>query len=210
MALEDVRMLGEIAEYQWGMVTTAQAAEIGVSRLKMSQLNRAGVLERVDHGVYRIVGSAPEPHEEILAAWLAVSGGDFGTLSSDPDVVVAGVAASQLHGMGELVLSRIDLISASGKRSNRANVRMRRSPQISVVYVGESGVPTMTPALTIADLILEVGDLSLVGDALQDGRRIGIVDENELLEHLDRVAPVVKAKSGRELLEQLELSRLVA
>lgn len=49
------RALFEIAEDNYGFVTTSQAIEIGVSRHRLADLARLGTIQRVAYGVYRIV-----------------------------------------------------------------------------------------------------------------------------------------------------------
>lgn len=49
------RAIFEIAEDNYGYVTTTQAAGIGVSRRGLADLARLGALHRVAYGVYRIV-----------------------------------------------------------------------------------------------------------------------------------------------------------
>jgi predicted transcriptional regulator of viral defense system len=49
------RALFEIAEDNYGYVTTSQATEIGVPRRGLADLTRLGAMHRVAYGVYRIV-----------------------------------------------------------------------------------------------------------------------------------------------------------
>src|SRR5215207_9555055 len=60
-----------IAAGQWGLLTTAQAEREGITRLQLARLTDAGVLERVDRGVYATASSATE-HRALRAAWLAL------------------------------------------------------------------------------------------------------------------------------------------
>ena len=52
--------LGSIAERRWGLVTTSQAENVGVSRKQLARMASAGAIERVAQGVYRMAG-APLP-----------------------------------------------------------------------------------------------------------------------------------------------------
>ncbi len=52
-----IAKLGAIAEERWGMVTTAQAANAGISRKALSSLTTSGALERLAQGVYRMAGA---------------------------------------------------------------------------------------------------------------------------------------------------------
>jgi Transcriptional regulator, AbiEi antitoxin len=66
--------LGSVAERRWGLVTTAQAENAGVSRKQLARMASAGAIERVAQGVYRMAGAPQQDHEAIYAAWLALGG----------------------------------------------------------------------------------------------------------------------------------------
>jgi predicted transcriptional regulator of viral defense system len=63
-----VARLSNIAEQRWGLLTTAQATEAGVSRNQLSRMAANGVLERVSQGVYRMAGAPRQENEVIYAA----------------------------------------------------------------------------------------------------------------------------------------------
>ena len=63
MSQKAMAALGAIAEERWGLVTTAQAEDAGVSRLLLSRLAAAGVLTRVQQGVYRMAVDAGVNHQ---------------------------------------------------------------------------------------------------------------------------------------------------
>jgi predicted transcriptional regulator of viral defense system len=50
-----IAAVASIADEQWGLVTTAQARAASVSPQSMARLANEGVLERVAHGVYRVL-----------------------------------------------------------------------------------------------------------------------------------------------------------
>ncbi|MCI1867707.1 type IV toxin-antitoxin system AbiEi family antitoxin domain-containing protein [Bifidobacterium crudilactis] len=54
--MSEVATLSVLASGQWGMVTTAQAKMLGVSRLDMSCPERSGAIERLVHGIYKDAG----------------------------------------------------------------------------------------------------------------------------------------------------------
>src|SRR5260370_19478109 len=51
--------LAEVAEDQWGLITRRQAEAARVPPATITRLIGSGVLERVAHGVYRLVGVPP-------------------------------------------------------------------------------------------------------------------------------------------------------
>ena|SRR5680860_85920 len=66
-----LRELAEMSASQWGMVTSAQAATRGVSRLDLSRLTESGDLVRLAHGVYKDAGAPSGAHLDVRAAWLS-------------------------------------------------------------------------------------------------------------------------------------------
>lgn len=201
MALDAIRRLSEVAEYQWGLVTTDQAAQVDVARIQLTRFAAAGVIERIGQGVYRVTAAPAHEHEQILAAWLGVGGG-FGTDARE--VVVGGAAATRLHGMGDIWLTSIDLITPTPRRTRRESVRLR-TIQLDPRDVGPGtvGVPTMTPARAIADLVELGEDYSIVADALRDGLDAGVMDLDRAAELLTPHAAAAGKNDGRALLDWL-------
>ncbi len=183
-----IHRLGAVAELQWGLVTTAQAADMGVGRLQLSRLAQGGALERVGQGVYRLAGVPASPYEEIIATWLGIERVPDSLSSSVPPLVVAGAAAARLHGIGDLWLDRIDFIADTRRSIRRPDVRVRvrvlRPEEITIA----EGLPVLTAARTLADLVESWTDLSLVADALRESLDRGILDQERLAEHLAPLA----------------------
>ena len=55
--------VSDLASNQWGLLTTTQAEAEGVSRLQLARLADAGVIERVDRGIYGIPAAMDERTE---------------------------------------------------------------------------------------------------------------------------------------------------
>jgi hypothetical protein len=165
-------ILETLAVGQWGLFTTAQAHARGVSRANLSQRERSGRLERLAHGVYRLGGVPIAPLDDLRAAWLSA---EPATVAWDrinnPQIVVGAAAAAAVHECGDLLPRPYRLITGQRRQTQRSDiVYSRRSldPQ-DIVAIG--GLPVTSIERTIADLIDEIGDLSLVGDVLSDGMR---------------------------------------
>lgn len=62
------RAIYEVAEDNYGYVTTSQAAEIGVSRRGLADLARLGAMQRTSYGVYRIVDFPVTPLDSYFEA----------------------------------------------------------------------------------------------------------------------------------------------
>ena len=66
-----------IASDQWGIVTTAQAAREGITRLQLSRLTQRGDLQRARQGVYLLPSHQGGPQDGIRAAWLSLEPKSF-------------------------------------------------------------------------------------------------------------------------------------
>ena len=58
---EVTELVGDLASQQWGLFTSAQAGAVEVTSADLLRAEKAGILERVRHGVYAIVGTALSP-----------------------------------------------------------------------------------------------------------------------------------------------------
>lgn len=169
-----LRVLAEVTAYQWGMVTSAQASMHGITRLDLSRLAADGQLERLAHGVYKDAGAPAGRHDDLQAAWLSTEPkvmGETRLKNAARGVVVSGESAADLHGIGDFRALRHEFVSPTRRQSQRSAIRYRQrmlDPR-DVTFV--DGLPVMTMERTIPDLVEEVGDLSLVADALRDASR---------------------------------------
>jgi predicted transcriptional regulator of viral defense system len=196
--------LGSTAERRWGLVTTAQAEDAGVSRKQLSRMASAGAIERVAQGVYRMAGAPPQHHEAIYATWLALGGATADrTETGVAPVVAAGVNAAAVLGIGDFFPSGFDFMvpARKGTRLPGVRLRIRRLTRDEVIPVG--GLPALTVERTIADLV-EIGtDLSLVAGAVRDAVRAGqLVAPDRLVCYLDPIAARRKS-DGRALASNL-------
>jgi predicted transcriptional regulator of viral defense system len=190
MTAGTVALLGAIAEQRWGLVTTSQAELAGVSRMKLSRLAAAGAVTRVLQGVYRMAGAPMLEHEDIIATWLA-TGGDSAapTTTGAPGLVVAGIDAAILHGIGDFYPEGHTLISPTrkGTRLPGVKIKIRTLAPEEVTYV--EALPTLTIERTIADLVESWTDRSLISDTIRDAITQGrLVHPQRLVEHLAPLA----------------------
>ena len=165
-------ILEELAAGQWGLFTTAQARARGVSRTNLSHRERDGRLERLAHGVYRLGGVPAAPLDDLRAAWMStepmvLAWGRAGT----PRVVMGGAAAAAVHECGDINPVPYRLITSERRQTQRTGLvySRRQLDSRDVVVVG--GLPVTSIERTVADLVDEIGDLSLVGDVLADATR---------------------------------------
>ncbi len=71
-AAPDRAGLFQLASTQRGYFTAPQAHAQGYSRALLAYHARTGTFRRVSPGVYRFRDYPAEPHEEVVAAWLAL------------------------------------------------------------------------------------------------------------------------------------------
>lgn len=183
--------LAELSSAQWGLFTSAQAAQRGVSRLDLSRLAEAGLIERVLHGVYRDAGAAGDEFEGLRASWLAIVPSQAAHLrlhSPTSDVVVSGVSAARLHGVGDFREDRYEFTSQVRRQSQRQGVHITVRPMGDDDATLRNGLPTTTSERTLADLVSARHDLTLVARALGDAMRQGSVDLEDLARRLGPLA----------------------
>lgn len=186
-----LRIVADLASMQWGLVTTAQAAVRGVMRADLSRLTKTGHLNRVAQGIYRDAGAPIDQFEGIRAAWLAADPeptAENRLRNPSDGATVMGASAAALHDAGDLPADRYVLSSPVRRQTQRPDVRyrLRRLDTDDVTIV--QGLPTTTIERTIADLVEERTDLSLVADVLRDAARTRRIDTTRLSELLAPLA----------------------
>lgn len=198
--------LEQLTAAQWGLVTAAQAARAGVSRVQLSRLVTGGHLERVLNGIYRSSATPQDRAQDVQAAWL----------TSDPartaaeriadgaaGVVVGGATAAYLHEIGDLQPEPIELYAPDRRQTERPGIRyrIRALDEADVTLV--DGLPVTSVERTLADLIRDRYDLSLVADALRDAVQRGALDLDRLELLLDPLAASHGRPDGAALLQWL-------
>jgi len=149
--------LGALAERRWGLITTAQAEDAGVTRKLLSRMASSGAIERVAQGVYRMAGAPRKEHEAIYATWLALGGATAArTEVGVASIVAAGTTAACVHEIGDLLLSGFDFIVPARKGTRLPGVRLRIRSLKRDEVIPVEGLPTLTVERTISDLI-EIG-----------------------------------------------------
>lgn len=159
----------EAATDAHGLITSAEARELGVSNHELVEYARRGRLERVGHGVYRLARRAPE--------------------AADAYALAVRLAGPGAYLYGESVMALLRLVPTDPSRVFVATPRrVRRSlpDGIRVVRVpgGEpgtlyDGIPSQRAAAAIRSAEPVVGRTRLV-EAAREGRRLGYLRGGEL------------------------------
>lgn len=177
--------LSPLAAGQWGMVTAAQARELGISRVDLNRLIHDGTLERIETAVrvYRLTGSPPDPGlDDLRAAWLQLGEGMVAEQRlREPDAVVSHRSAAAVLGLGDLLADVHEFYSPVRRRLRRDDIRIRvraHLPADARRVVG--GLPVTTSARVVTDLLADREDESAVARVVQDALRAGLLRRDEL------------------------------
>jgi hypothetical protein len=194
--------VSELAASQWGLLTTAQAERQSITRLHLARLTDAGVLERVDRGVYA-TASSPADHRALRAAWLTL---DPARTAEErlADLASTGVAshtsAAALHHLGDLLDDTPELTLPHRKQSRRG-IRLHRMPLTESDITIVDGLPATTQERTVADLLRDGHDPDHVAQIIGQGVRRGVIDLPSLTAHLEPLARRHGQPSGPALVE---------
>jgi hypothetical protein len=190
-----LQKLAELSQSQWGMVTAPQAASLGVSRLMLARLADSGHLRRLAHGVYKDAGAAIDELDDLRAVWLSTEPRRLAEerLRDDPvTVVLSGATASWLHGIGDLPPEPYEFSTQTRRQTQRTELRYRlRRLKPSHITIRQ-GLPVTSIERTIADLVDDQTDLSLVADTVRDAAALRPLDRSMLA---DLLAPLA-ARNG--------------
>jgi predicted transcriptional regulator of viral defense system len=183
MTAREVRAVADLAAAQWGLLTSAQAAHRGVTRLQLSRLAAAGLLDRVAHGVYRLRGAGEDMHSDLRAAWLSLDPtrtAEQRLAEPARDVVVSHASAAALHGLGDINADQHELTAPVRRQTQRGGLRLHRGrldrDDVTIV----AGLPVTTPARTVVDLLADKHDTDHVATVLAEAVRAGTVDLDTL------------------------------
>lgn len=206
MRTSELATLTALAAAQWGLVTTAQAQEVGVSRMQLARLVDAGILDRVAHGVYATPAVLGDDLLGLRTAWVALQP-RRAVAERLADPIVAGVvshaSAAQLHGLGDLLADEHELTLPTRYQSTRPGVRVHRAALAPDDVTVVAGLPVTTAARTVADLLTAGHDLEHVGQVAADAVRKGTTDGRALVRALEPVARRHESRDAAALTTRL-------
>jgi predicted transcriptional regulator of viral defense system len=174
--------LYKLAEEQAGYFTAAQAREAGLHQVRLAQLHKAGDIERVTRGVYRLTRYPISPLGQYMEAalWPQVR-------RPDAHGVISHESALAIYGLSGASPAKVHVTLPPGFRIRRAvpkrltvhyaDLKPREVQQIE-------GVPVTTAARAIRDAHASHLGPALIRQAINDGRRTGhlTLDDAEQLE----------------------------
>lgn len=205
---EALLLLGEYAADQHGLVTTAQARDLGIDDVTITRLTRAGHLLKVGHGIHQLA-SAPDPsHLSVRVAWLRLDSQRPAWERHTPrtwGAVVSHASAARMHDLGDLPAERVELTTPTERTTRDKSVRLHTATLAEEEVILVEGLPTTTPPRTITDLLAKRLDGGHIGGVVADAEQSGLIDLDELAE---RITPEATAygfpgKDGHQVIEDL-------
>jgi predicted transcriptional regulator of viral defense system len=158
-----LKRLSDLADNHGGYFTTAEAAEIGLSRRSLSHHATAGTLERVDHGVYRLRLYPASRFEDLIVA----------ALWAGADSAISHESALVVHRLGDAMPPVVHLTVPRSFRGRRPGVLVHHRPLDQDERVVVDAVPVTSVERTLVD-VAESSDPGLVrtavDEALEHGR----------------------------------------
>ena len=155
--------------------------------MALSRLEKNGHLERLRKGVYRVSAAPSTRLEQIYAAWLSFDPGQLSYMrSKEPgtDAIVSGTTASYVWNIGEIGPDPITFTVPRRKQLRDKNIKtLKRQLQKNETTIVQ-GLPVTTIERTIADLVAEGIDLSLVANVTRDALQVKGFDSEGLIEYL--------------------------
>ena len=197
-ALHTLELLGA---KQWSLVTTAQAAAHGVSRQTLSQLNRAGVIHRIRHGVYRLPSTGHEYALDAKAAWLAL--GSEAHAPRYTTLALSHEAAADFHRLGTLIPNGLDFTSTEAKRISDPRIRVTVAPLPDSDVSWVRGFPVTSVARTVHDLAARGHEFEHLAEVATDAWRKEGVTAASLSTALEETALDYGFESGGDFFTAL-------
>ena len=169
----------EIASDNYGLITSAQAREVGISNKELVQYAIRGKIERVGQGVYRLVQRIPEPNDGYALAVALVGPGAF--LYHHVGCRFHELAGARLADEDAVCLRRALAITIPRCADNRSTLRRWRIPRFADDEEERLAPPHVAPLAysthTLAHRLvtLDVYRVGLVNHAIDDGVGYGTV-----------------------------------
>lgn len=201
--IDHAAALSSVAAEQGGLVTSAQAAHVGVTPLTLSRLTEKGLLDRVSHGVYAFSVS-PDLNRSIRAEWLALAPGVLvaDRLRDASLGVVSHTSAAIVHDLGDFLEPRHEF-TLPGRRQSRRPIRFHRGDLDAKHVTIADGMLVTTPQKTVADLVADYRDLEHVSRVVRDALRRDLCTVSSIAVQLDQLAPSRGFQDGHHLVDHL-------
>ena len=155
-----------------GVFTTAQAERFDIPADALSYACRAGRLERIAKGAYRLVGSQSTQLDELSAIWKLTAPEKMSyeriAVSSWDGISIGGTTAASILRIGNFYLSPYRVFAPNRINSKKTSVKfgIRKIKRDDVSFI--EGLPITKIERTLLDLCMDKEDPSLIADTLSD------------------------------------------
>jgi hypothetical protein len=152
-----MKALTDLAEGQWGLLTTRQAKQAGVASSTLDFLHREGLLDRVLRGAYRVRAAGEPDYLALRAAWLQLDPGrPAWARLDDPSVaLVSHSSAASLYGVGDLRGDVHEFTLPVRRQTERSDVRLHRGLVPGRDRILLHGLPTTRAGRMVRDLLAD-------------------------------------------------------
>lgn len=160
------RRLWERALDQYGYVTTADAAALGVPPVELRKLAGRGLLARVDRGLYRFPDAPTSPRDMFMEA----------VLWAGPDAALAYDAVLALHDLA--LANPRSLRVVTPRRARKTHPRDDVTLLVEEVPRSELTAYFGIPSTTVARALVDCRDLIMTSrllEAADEARRQGLL-----------------------------------
>ncbi|WP_304598024.1 type IV toxin-antitoxin system AbiEi family antitoxin domain-containing protein [Adlercreutzia caecimuris] len=194
----DVQAIVDLAESSGGLVTTAQVVGVGIPRARISDMVKAGELERVQRGVYRLMDAW---EDEFLAAQLRF-----------PRGILSDETALYLHGYTDRAPFQLTMTfprSYGATKAREAGIEVRTCADevlglglttIRTPYGNEVSAYDLERALCDIVRGRRVVDMQVVNPAMKQYVRSGERDVQKLLGYARALGVEKKIRNYLEVL----------
>jgi predicted transcriptional regulator of viral defense system len=191
-------VVSEIADRQYGLITTRQLEAAGLSSPAIRRRVEDGRLRRLYRGVYAVGHRALVPNGFWLAAVLACG----------PGAVLSHRSAAAAWDLRRTGRGNVDVTapSGAGRKRKGIDVHVGLLPQPDVTTL--DGLPITTPARTLLDLA-EVVPRDHLRRALEQAIRLRLHDERAAEDVLDRATGRRGARPLTQVLDALRPEHLL-
>jgi very-short-patch-repair endonuclease/predicted transcriptional regulator of viral defense system len=173
----DIRAVAARSSGQFGLVTSAQLSELGMSRQGVRTLESRGALERLGGRVWRLAGHPPSHRQRLLAA----------VLGAGPGAAVSHMAACAWWRFAGITPGAVEVsVERPVQRCDIAGV-VHRVRDLSPVDVDRREVvPVTTPSRSLIDAAPRMTSAQ-IADVLDAAARDGTIDLAHLRWRLDEL-----------------------
>lgn len=163
----------ELAADQLGYFTTAQAREAGLTAMAVVMMEKRRVIERLSRGLYRLLHYPISP----LAQYMEASLWPYGATG-----IVSHESALALYGLSDVSPIKVHITLPTTFRVRReipGHLAVHHADLSRGDWQLHEGIPVTTPGRSIRDCSAVALGGALIGQAVEDGYREGLLSARE-------------------------------